>query len=124
MLTTVANYTMGNGATLFMELTIMLACFTTIVALNSIYAQFLHSLLKLENNKFKYVLFSTTATSFVISLLDFNGIARFLVPILDALYPSTIVLTIVNIFTREHRQLKMILFYGTLVAVILHRVLA
>ncbi|GHT98640.1 branched-chain amino acid transport system II carrier protein [Alphaproteobacteria bacterium] len=124
MLTTVANHTMGDCATLFMGLTIMLACFTTIVALNSIYAQFLHSLLKLGKDKFKLVLFMTTATSFVISLLDFNGIARFLVPILDALYPSTIVLTIVSIFTKEHRQLKTILFYGTLAVVALHKVFA
>ncbi|GHU13896.1 branched-chain amino acid transport system II carrier protein [Alphaproteobacteria bacterium] len=124
MLTTVANHTMGSYATLFMGLLIMLACFTTIVALNSIYAQFLHSLLKLGKDKFKFVLFMTTAITFAISLLDFRGIAEFLVPILDALYPSTIVLTIVSIFTKEHRQLKTILFYGTLAAVILHKVFA
>ncbi|GHU11404.1 branched-chain amino acid transport system carrier protein [Alphaproteobacteria bacterium] len=117
MLTTIANHTMGSHATLFMGITIIFACFTTVVALNGIYARYLHSLFGLKPNKFKLILFLTTTTSFAVSQFDFNGIARFLAPTLEALYPSTIALTAISIFSKKHRKLKIISFYGILIAV-------
>ncbi|GHU17055.1 branched-chain amino acid transport system II carrier protein [Alphaproteobacteria bacterium] len=121
MLTTIASHTMGSHATLFMGITIMFACFTTVVALNGIYARYLHSLFGLKSDKFRFILFLTTATSFAVSLFDFNGIARFLAPILEALYPSTIVLTVISIFSKKHHTIKIISFYGILAAVILYK---
>ena len=82
------------------------------IALNNIYARYLCSLFKLGENQFPLVLFGTTFISFLISLLDFKGIAAFLAPVLEISYPGIIILTILSIFTRKWRTLKIYSFYG------------
>ncbi|MDR3317745.1 MAG: branched-chain amino acid transport system II carrier protein [Puniceicoccales bacterium] len=121
MLVTIANHIMGNYAALFVSITMIIACFTTIVALNNIYAQYLCSLFKLGQKHFKLVLLVTTAITFLLSLFDFDGIARFLVPVLEISYPSLIALTIVGIFVRKQTKIKVILFYGVLVITLLYK---
>jgi LIVCS family branched-chain amino acid:cation transporter len=122
MLITIANHVMGDYAAFFVGITIMLACFTTVVALNNIYAGFLLELFRLKNDKFKFVLLGTTVTSMMISLFDFNGIANFLIPVLVITYPSIIALTIISIFVREQSMVKKVLFYGVLMLMLLQKI--
>ena len=119
MLPTIAKHIMGNNATFFIGVAMLFSCLTTAVALNNIYARYLCSLLKLQHNKFPLVLIGTTSVSFLISLLDFRGIAAFLAPALEISYPGIIVLTILGICTRQWYQFKIYTFYGISSAMIL-----
>lgn len=111
MLPSIAQHAMGNSATLFMGVAMFFSCLTTAVALNNLYARYLCSLFKLSNNKFPLLLLITTGLSFIISLLDFKGIAAFLAPILEMTYPGVIGLTMMAILIKGRRALKTSLFY-------------
>ncbi|MDR2781587.1 MAG: branched-chain amino acid transport system II carrier protein [Holosporaceae bacterium] len=113
----IAQHLMGDYAMWCMSLLVALACFTTVVALNNTYAQYLCSLFNCKDN-FKFVLLGTTAVAFFVSLFGFGAIAGFLSKILDCLYPSIVVLAIVSIFSKN-MTLKTALFYGVLAAVLL-----
>ncbi|MDR1435067.1 MAG: branched-chain amino acid transport system II carrier protein [Puniceicoccales bacterium] len=124
MLVTISKHVLGNYAALFVSVAIIIACFTTVVALNNIYAQYLCSLFKLKQNKFEFVLLATTTIAFVVSLFDFDGIAKFLLPILEVSYPSLIALTVVSLFSKKQSKLKITLFYGMLLVVLVHKITA
>jgi LIVCS family branched-chain amino acid:cation transporter len=113
---------MGNYAALSIDITVMLACFRTFVALNSKYAKYLQSRFGLDDSKFKFVLAGTTIMSFFISLFDFTGISRFIAPVLEVSYPSIIALTVISIFSQKQYLLKKISFYGILAAVLLGKI--
>ncbi len=112
MLPTIAKHVMGNSATLFISVAMLFSCLTTAVALNNIYARYLLSLFQLSENTFPWMLLATTASSFLISLLDFKGIAAFLAPALEVSYPGIIALTLLSILTKKWRRFKMFSFYG------------
>jgi LIVCS family branched-chain amino acid:cation transporter len=112
MLPTIAKYIMGNSATLLIGIAMLFSCLTTAVALNNIYARYLCTLFRLSDHQFPRVLFGTTAVAFLISLLDFKGIAAFLAPALEVSYPGIIALTMLGIITRKWRRFKMLAFYG------------
>ncbi len=118
MLATIANHVMGQYAALFISIVMLFSCLTTAVALNNIYASYLCSLLKLENNKFIFVLMGTTITAFLISLFNFKGIAAFLMPVLEVSYPGIIALTLLSCFARKLKYFKIIVFYGVLLIMI------
>ena len=119
MLPTIAKHIMGESASLFIGIAMLFSCFTTAVALNNIYARYLHKLFRLPENSFPMILFGTTSIAFLISLLDFKGIAAFLAPALEISYPGIIALTLLGIMTSQWLRLKKYVFYGisTLMAV-------
>jgi LIVCS family branched-chain amino acid:cation transporter len=112
ILTEIAAYIIGEKAALLIGITVVISCITTAVALNNIYARYLCKLLTIKNKCFPLVLLVTTTISFLVSLLDFQGIAAFLSPALKISYPSLILLTILSILLRGHKSLKMAVFYG------------
>lgn len=111
LLPTIAQYTMGKHATFLVSIAITLSCLTTAIALNNIYARYICSTLKIATNKFSLVLLVTTLLSFVISLLDFQGISKFLGPVLTVSYPGLIALTLLCIVTKRYKKLKIGIFY-------------
>lgn len=111
LLPTIAQHTIGKNATLVVSIAITLSCLTTAIALNNIYARYICSELKLKDNKFIIILFLTTTLSFVVSLLDFKGIAKILGPILDVSYPGLVALTILCLITKRFKRIKQGLFY-------------
>ena len=119
MLPTIAKHIMGESASLFIGIAMLFSCFTTAVALNNIYARYLHTLFGLSDKAFPRVLLATTSIAFLISLLDFKGIAAFLAPALEISYPGIIALTILGILSSQWLRLKKYVFYGisTLMAV-------
>jgi LIVCS family branched-chain amino acid:cation transporter len=114
ILPTIATHILGEYAAFIISIIIIFSCITTAIALNNIYARYICSKLKLSENAYYFVLLITTFISFMISLLDFKGIAGFLAPVLQISYPALIVLTICGIFFREYRILKITAFYMTL----------
>ncbi len=112
MLPTIAKHVMGTKATFFIGIAMLFSCLTTAVALNNIYARYLCTLFRLNDEKFPLILMGTTSVSFLISLLDFKGIAAFLAPALEISYPGIIALTILGICTKKWSNLKKIIFYS------------
>lgn len=97
MLGKIAMLTLGNYAGPLLCLVVVLACLTTAIVLTSLFARFVDEEIchrKLGNNR---SLLLTLAIGFLVSTLNFAGIAKFLGPILAISYPSLIVLTLVNI---------------------------
>ena len=107
----IANHLLGTNGALFIAVIIIFSCLTTAVALNSIYATYLCTFKLIGIKKFKIVLLATTTLSVMVSLLDFNGIASILGPMLKISYPGLIALTIMSICTKKYKPLKVITFY-------------
>lgn len=103
---------MGTKATLFIGIAMFFSCLTTAVALNNLYARYLSSCLKMKEDKFVLILLVTTAISFIVSLLDFKGIAAFLAPVLELSYPGVIALTLMTIIIKGRQRLKTSVFYA------------
>lgn len=108
MLGAIALATLGPMAAPIVCIAVVLACMTTAIVLTSLFADFLHK--EIAPNKVSHTaaLLITLGISFFVSTLDFAGIAKILGPILEAIYPSLIILTVVNIvhkllgFRRSH----------------------
>lgn len=111
MLPTIVWSVMGSSATALISIAMLFSCLTTAVALNNIYARYLCNTINKKSVTFPFVLFFTTAISFVLSLLDFRGIAAFLKPALDISYPGLIALTITSIIWPDARKAKSYLFW-------------
>lgn len=112
MLPTIIWNVMGTSATALISIAMVFSCLTTAVALNNIYARFLHKTINRKHVPFAYVLFATTAVSFVLSLLDFRGIAAFLAPALEISYPGLIALTLMSIIWPEPKPIKKYTFWS------------
>jgi len=97
MLGVVANQVMGRFSAPLVCVTISLACFTTAVVLASLFADFLHKEVAGQRISSYVAMGITLLIAFSVSTLEFSGIARFLAPILETLYPALIVLTVINI---------------------------
>lgn len=110
MLPTIALHSLGHSSTLFISFVMTISCLTTAVALNSVYARYICSVF--PKIGFKASLAFTTLSSFLMSLLSFQGISGVLGPILACIYPSLIFLTIISFFQKEESLLKKIIFYG------------
>lgn len=111
MLPAIAAKVMGSYAALFIGIAMFFSCLTTAVALNNLYARYLCATFKVKDEKFYLFLLATTIMSFVISLMDFKGIAAFLAPVLELTYPGVIALTIMTIIWKERYSLKRAVFY-------------
>jgi LIVCS family branched-chain amino acid:cation transporter len=114
ILPTIASHLMGEKAVFLIGVIVLFSCLTTAVALNNIYAQYLCGVFSLKKNKFPLILLGTTSLSFMISLMDFQGIARILGPLLEVSYPGIIALTMLSILFKGHLKVKTFLFYGVL----------
>lgn len=100
MLGLIALESLGPFAAPFLCIAVVFACLTTAIVLTSLFADFLrHEVCKgkLAN---PYSLAVTLLIGFLVSTLDFAGIARFLGPLLEIIYPALIVFTVVNIISK------------------------
>jgi branched-chain amino acid:cation transporter, LIVCS family len=76
---------------------VVFACLTTAIALTSLFADFLRH--EVTQNKIgnPAAIGITLMIAYLVSCLDFSGIANFLGPILETIYPALITLTAINI---------------------------
>lgn len=100
MLGIVAQKTLGVFSSPIVCLAVVLACFTTAVVLASLFADFFRQEVCKAKINLPTSLVVTLIIAFCVSTLEFSGIAAFLAPILETLYPALIVLTVVNILNK------------------------
>lgn len=106
---------LGTNAGLFVCVSVVLACLSTAIALAAVFAEFIHE--DITNFRFGYVssLVLTLCITAFMATLNFTGIVAFLAPILQAIYPSLIVLSLANIFYKLYNfQPVKSLFFLTL----------
>ncbi len=96
-LSAIAYLTLGSSAGRIVTVAIILSCLTTIVALTTVFTDFLYEQLFKKRLKRLHCLAITTLTTYLISNIGFSGIMTFLDPILFYLYPLLILLTVINI---------------------------
>lgn len=97
MLGQVAYLSLGSWAGPWFCLLVIFACLTTSVALASLFADFLKSEVAGDKIGSRPALLATIGLAFAVSTLEFAGIANFLGPIVELIYPALIVLTVINI---------------------------
>lgn len=97
MLGHIAMQTLGSVATPCLCVLVILACFTTAIVLASLFADFLQKEVFRDKIGSHLSLIITLGIGFAVSTQGFMGIARFLGPLLDVIYPALISLTLVNI---------------------------
>ncbi len=88
---------LGNPGKVILAIIVMLACLTTAIGLTSATAQFFE---KTTNGKLKYELIVTVVCIFsaIVSNFGVSTIIKFSGPILDIIYPATVVLVIMTLF--------------------------
>lgn len=97
MLGMIAMKSLGSIAAPCVCLAVLFACLTTAIVLTSLFAEFLRTDVSKDRLGNKSALLITLAIGFTVSTFDFAGIARFLGPVLETVYPALIALTVVNI---------------------------
>jgi LIVCS family branched-chain amino acid:cation transporter len=97
MLGVIAQNALGPFAAPCLCIAVVFACLTTAIVLASLFADFLKKEVANDRISDSVALLTTLGIGFAISTLEFAGIARFLGPILETIYPALIVLTLVNI---------------------------
>lgn len=93
----IAMQSLGFFAAPCVCLAVIFACMTTAIVLTSLFSDFLRHEVSREKLSTKQTLLITLTIGFLVSTLDFAGIARFLGPVLELIYPALIALTVVNI---------------------------
>ena len=103
MLGQIALEALGPFAALFLCLAVVFACLTTAIVLTSLSADFLENQVLKGRIRHSHALMSILFIAFIVSTLDFGGIAKFLGPLLELVYPALIALTVVNIASKFYR---------------------
>lgn len=97
MLGMIAMESLGSFAAPCVCLAIVFACLTTAIVLASLFADFVRTEIAQDKLGNPAALLLTLGISFAVSTLDFAGIAAFLGPLLETIYPALITLTVINI---------------------------
>ncbi|KIA76120.1 hypothetical protein DB43_AT00060 [Parachlamydia acanthamoebae] len=97
MLGMIAEHALGPYASIVLCMAVILACLTTAIVLASLFADFLRVEVSKEKISEPVSLLVTLGISFTVSTFEFAGIAGFLGPLLEAIYPALITLTILSI---------------------------
>ena len=88
---------LGPNAGIIAAIAVSMACLTTAIALAAVFAEFLHRDVFFDKINYKVCLVLTMFATFLISTLNFMGIAAILEPILIVCYPALIMLCILNL---------------------------
>lgn len=100
MIGTIAQLAIGPLGAPIVSAAVVLACLTTGIVLTSLFAEFFYKEVAHEKVTMDQSLALTLLIAFGVSTFEFAGIARFLGPVLEAIYPALIVLTLFNIFSK------------------------
>lgn len=111
---------LGKPGKVILAIIVILACLTTAIGLTSATAQFFE---KTTNGKLKYELIVTIVCIFsaIVSNFGVNTIIKFSAPILDIIYPATIILVIMTLFgdkIKNNNAFKGATYMALLVSVI------
>jgi branched-chain amino acid:cation transporter, LIVCS family len=98
MLSAIATKLLGPAGGCIAAVAVITACLTTAMTLASIFADYLQKDLCKGKINPKLALILTLVMSTLFANLGFSGIAAFLGPILQVVYPGLILLTLLNLF--------------------------
>jgi LIVCS family branched-chain amino acid:cation transporter len=87
----------GSLAGVIANVTMAVACLSTSIALTVVFADYLSHEMFLGRIRYLYALLITISVTFAMTNLGFDGIAQVIEPIVVRLYPSLIMLSLVNI---------------------------
>jgi branched-chain amino acid:cation transporter, LIVCS family len=104
MLGLVALQSLGSLAAPLVCLAVVFACLTTSIILASLFSDFLQNEIAGKRIGSKTALLITLIIGFLVSTLEFSGIARFICPILETIYPVLILITVINIGLKLVKQ--------------------
>lgn len=90
----------GNAGKITIGLVVSLACLTTSIGLTATCGNFFEEVSG-GKLKYKYIVLASAITSFFLSLLGVEGLINLAVPILIAIYPVFIVLTLMTAFDKK-----------------------
>jgi len=96
----IALESLGSMAAPCVCVAVIFACLTTAIALTSLFAEFLRHDISKDKIGNSAAMIATLTIAYLVSNLDFSGIANFLGPILEAIYPALITLTLINIVSK------------------------
>lgn len=88
------------------SMAVVLACFTTSIALTMVFADFLHKHFFSKNNSNRIPLLITVGITFLFSLTGFEMISAVMSPLMQIFYPFLIVLIVWNIFANCYNKKK------------------
>jgi LIVCS family branched-chain amino acid:cation transporter len=97
LLGTVASMVLGGSGGIVASMGVYFSCLTTAIALASVFAEYVAKELSGERLGYPVALALTLIVTLLISTLEFDGIARFLIPVLQLMYPALIVLAALNL---------------------------
>lgn len=106
MLGIIAQKSIGTHASYLFVITVVLACLTTAIVLASLFSQFLFVDMAKQKIPYSVCLVITLMIAFFVSTFNFNGIAAFLGPILETIYPLLIAYTLYKILRSVPFRLK------------------
>lgn len=112
---------LGAHGAAIIAIAVMMACYSTIIALAAIFAEYLKTTLLRDRISYVNALLITLGATAVTSNLGLDTIARISGPIIDIMYPSIIVLTVLNIGYKlfDVKPVKLLVF-ATLVSTLVH----
>ncbi len=99
----IAVKVLGSTGGMIAAATTLLACMTTAMSLAVVFANYLHKDVFAGRGGNSFALALTLAGTAAVATLGFSGIVRLWGPILDVLYPSLIVLCVLNIAHSVYR---------------------
>lgn len=103
LLAVMAVHILGSSAGFIVCLTVVLACLTTAVALITAFAGFVHQEIVKERMSYGWILLGSLLITYCIACFEFQGISRFLAPILEVCYPFLIALTLFNLVEKLYQ---------------------
>lgn len=101
LLGAIAIEVLGSSGGVFAGFTVAVACLTTAIALVASFTHFVHQEILQEKIHHTVVLASALCVTFLMTTLEFQGIAQFLGPILEIGYPFFIALTLYNLLKEK-----------------------
>lgn len=94
----IGQIVLGQHAGLIVCMSIALTCLTTAIALTVVCAEFLQKRITKGRLSYDWSLVAVLVTTACVSTLEFTGIVKLLAPVLEVVYPSMLVLCVMNVF--------------------------
>ena len=94
----IGQIVLGQHAGLVVCMSIALTCLTTAIALTVVCAEFLQRRITKGRLSYEWSLVAVLVTTVFVSTLEFTGIVKLLSPVLEVVYPSMLVLCVMNVF--------------------------
>lgn len=97
ILSALAISILGSHAGILANITVVIACITTALALTAVFADYIRNGVFNGRISYLYALLITTVCTFVMANLGFAGIMKMISPVVITCYPALVMLSLLNI---------------------------